>query len=825
MRNLKRVLSLALASVMLLGMMVIGAGAADTTYSDQSTITKDEAVAVMSAVGVFQGSDGKFSPTGDLTRESAAKIITYMVMGKSAADDLKASSAPFTDVAADRWSAGSIAYCVANGIISGDGLGHFYPETTVTGIQFGKMLLVALGYNATTEGYVGSGYEVNIAKQINSLKLASGVDVGMSSVLNREQAAQMALNAIQKSLVEYVGGTNISLPDGTTVISGGTRQNVKDGDGKVITFMGNYMSKLKRSTGGDEAFGRPAHQWKYGATSIGVYGDSAFMTYTAKTKESVIKSDLSGYTTAKVEVSTDGATVSDVVLDNAKIAALTGNGTSVEIYTAQTSEGDYYVSHIVVVHTQLALITNVNTASKTVSLSIKSAGGGNKVVKNEDNADLYTALAAIGKDNYAIITVADGVVETAAKAEIVSGNLEKVTKDGDYVIAGDTYSPGAKSSLGDTDTGNSYDFYLDTLGYVLYATEETTGSTTQYAYLLNTSKEGSASSGWTYLAKLLYTDGTQEWVDLASVDTIGVKSSSFDDTFTDLNAMKNKAFVSYSVKSDGTYALTTFDSTGNTLTASTTPYTADVKAYSVPSSSVVTKGDIYFLTNTAGDVTYDVKGLSSTIFLVHNESTNTYKAYTGYKNISSFSGVSGTVLMAKNSNSASIVVLTGDSTAKDLVYILSDKASKGYDTDLSMSIYTYDAIVDGKIGSITTTIKVDTTSTALGLGLYTINKYNDDYAAELTAVPTADKETYYRAATSLEVDSGLAIVDAGTYGLATGCTIIGIDEDGDALEGLTASDVAYYTDADAGNSIIDVTLFLDSEGEVTSIVFQWVTAD
>ena len=46
MRNLKRVLSLALASVMLLGMMVVGASAADKTYADltdSDKITNQEA--------------------------------------------------------------------------------------------------------------------------------------------------------------------------------------------------------------------------------------------------------------------------------------------------------------------------------------------------------------------------------------------------------------------------------------------------------------------------------------------------------------------------------------------------------------------------------------------------------------------------------------------------------------------------------------------------------------------------------------------------------------------------------------------------------------
>ena len=151
MRNLKKVLSLSLSLVMLLGLMMVGAGAA-TTYTDADDITYTEAVDVMSAVGVFNGSDsGDFQPNGDLTREQAAKIITYMLLGQTAADALTTNTAPFQDVAANRWSAGSIAYCVTMGIVAGDGNGRFYPTQTVTGYQFAKMLLVALGYDATVE--------------------------------------------------------------------------------------------------------------------------------------------------------------------------------------------------------------------------------------------------------------------------------------------------------------------------------------------------------------------------------------------------------------------------------------------------------------------------------------------------------------------------------------------------------------------------------------------------------------------------------------------------------------------------------------------------
>ena len=65
----------------------------------------------MTALGVFEGTDkGAFDPTGILTREQAAAIICRMLLGDDA-ENLTTNSTVFSDVAADRWSAGYIGYC------------------------------------------------------------------------------------------------------------------------------------------------------------------------------------------------------------------------------------------------------------------------------------------------------------------------------------------------------------------------------------------------------------------------------------------------------------------------------------------------------------------------------------------------------------------------------------------------------------------------------------------------------------------------------------------------------------------------------------------
>ena len=115
MRTLKT-LSLVLALVLCFG-LVGSAFAAPANYAGYTDADKIgdayvEAADVMKGIGVIEGkTDTTVDPTGNYTREQAAKVIAYMLMGKDAADKLAASAAPFTDVKADRWSAGYIAFC------------------------------------------------------------------------------------------------------------------------------------------------------------------------------------------------------------------------------------------------------------------------------------------------------------------------------------------------------------------------------------------------------------------------------------------------------------------------------------------------------------------------------------------------------------------------------------------------------------------------------------------------------------------------------------------------------------------------------------------
>ena len=114
MRNLKKVLALVLALVMAMSLVTI-ANAAD--FSDNADIDYSEAVDVMVAAGIIDGvGNNSFDPNGTLTREQAAKLITYMLLGENS-DNLGVESSSFNDVAATRWSAPAIEFRATLGII------------------------------------------------------------------------------------------------------------------------------------------------------------------------------------------------------------------------------------------------------------------------------------------------------------------------------------------------------------------------------------------------------------------------------------------------------------------------------------------------------------------------------------------------------------------------------------------------------------------------------------------------------------------------------------------------------------------------------------
>ncbi len=289
---MKKFLSLVLALVMTMSLVTVSAGAKDFNDSDDlSGEQYEEAVNVMSEMGIIDGyAGGNFQPQGTLTRGAAAKIIACMMLGKTTAEALGTSAAPFKDVPAGSTFAGYIAYCVESGLIDGYADGTFRPQNTLTGFAFLKMLLTALGYDSTIEGYTGPNWTVNVMGRAQQEGLTTGDDEFVGSrALTREEACLFAVNTLRATLVEYDSkGTNVTV-NGATVAIGASKptyvtssisgaataiDDTKDNTTHdyTVEFGERYQPDLKLVNDADD-FDRPARTWNWKGRDIGTYVD------------------------------------------------------------------------------------------------------------------------------------------------------------------------------------------------------------------------------------------------------------------------------------------------------------------------------------------------------------------------------------------------------------------------------------------------------------------------------------------------------------------------------------------------------------------------
>ena len=223
MRNLKRALSLALAAIMLIGMMVVSASAAGfDDFSDKDEIVNKDAVSMLTILGVINGKeDGSFfDPAGNVTRAEMAKMIATVLNQGADVDGLYVGmNTGLTDVKG-HWAESYINYCYSLGIIAGRGNGKFDPAATVTGNEAAKMLLVAAGYDAQLEGLTGNDWAIKTASLASTLGIFDDLTVPTGDPLTRDNAALLIYNALDIEMIQkYENGYAIAFTDHRTLLS------------------------------------------------------------------------------------------------------------------------------------------------------------------------------------------------------------------------------------------------------------------------------------------------------------------------------------------------------------------------------------------------------------------------------------------------------------------------------------------------------------------------------------------------------------------------------------------------------------------------------
>ena len=710
---MKKLLALVLALVMSMSLVTIS----NAAFKDADKIDYKEAVDVMNAVGVFIGDEkGNFNAKENLTREQAAKIIAYLELGSKAADAMVGGNT-FTDVASSRWSAGFIAYCAQAGIVSGVGDGKFAPAGQLTALQFGKMLLVELGYDAKAEKMVGTDWAINTSKLMAKTKLMDGIDGSVNQVLTREKAAQMCLNALEAPMVTYetkgssitVNGADINF--GASVAKYETSTIAKDQNissqkltsGEYTVELGEKLYKDLKKLGTTDAFMRSATEWKLKAASIGTYADKADATYTAATKISAIYADLGlsdGISKSKVTMyvdgedvnyATDSSTKNFVKGETTKVGA---DGSLLNVYY----DNDAETITLVLINTYVGEVGAVykQSSTKDAYVTIKTGDGYTKpatTIKSEYKTDAF-AKGDIVAYTYSKKSGDDGI-QSMALAEKVTGKMSTFTTAGSVTVGGTKYDANAKSVAtvketlnGDVDNGTEVTAYLDAYGYVLYLKANTSK---QYAVVLD---YGAGSRLDPARVKLLFTDGTTKKVDLDKAvymdGTTEKLATIVSGTSTAANEVSKYDIVSYTISSDG-YKLTLVANAAQTSTsANDKVITNGSPAMKFAGTTLPADGETIFLTETKKSST----------------SNTTYSVYEGIANVPTAKMLSDDetwyAAYKKAGDSAYTVVflLNNDkvqmsSGNKDVIFVKGNSDGKSYTKDLGY-YFAYTAYLDGE---------------------------------------------------------------------------------------------------------------------------------
>lgn len=767
MKTLKKTLCLVLALVMVVGTMAVAASA---DFKDSDSIKYKEAVDVLSGIGVINGKDdGNFAPAEILTREQAAKIIAYMLLG-DAAEDLKCEAAPFTDVAASWWSAPYISYCSVKGIVAGTGDGSFNKTGELTGSAFAKMLLVALGYDAEIEGLVGDQWDINVQTLAKKAGIVDGIDGYIASApVSREAACKMAFNTLNADMVEYYSkGIKITTDD--TDVQVGASPAEKTGD----LFREVYFPDLAVEEGEDD-YGRTANVWTNGSDDIGTYGATPDYVLVAQKdqdfsellKDNGLDKKVTEYDDFEVECGeiyelwVEDKAITDLVYyyyEPVTVTDVEKIDDEDELYTDFGATVEY------------ALDFDWDTDVEDVIVD-----------KLSESKDGYQAIGTFEKDDILCAIVnEDGKILEIAKAESFNG---KVSAKGDnYVkVSGTKYAIISSEGFNFDDT---YTFYTDPNGIIIYAdVYKEAEADLEYCYLIERASKNVDANLYdeannSAKVKVMFLDGSVKTLDY--------------DVFKATKGDNKDKFV---FKYDGDeYVLDTFNAT---ITEGWYAYTKNSDGKVTLKSAV--KADVSGIKTVA--IAKDDKTIadglyatSKTVVTLFNED-GIFKTYKGYANFDTING------------KALVVYGDSDDYAKN-VYVYDADATEGAETiDVALFVSAGDEIdggvvctfyVDGKKVDYTVE-KADAQAASAG-ELYEITIEDD--VASIDALDAAD----YATGTAKIVSDDYVVIGAGEpIDLADGCAVYQVSKDGKTVSaGTLAADK-------------DVVVILNSDGEATQI--------
>lgn len=836
MKNLKKVLALGLALVMILGMFTI-ASAAETKktaadFTDWDKVEHKDAVALCVDLGIINGlPDGSFDPQGTLDRASWAKLVYFTATGDDNADAYLGTATGMNDIKGN-WAESYINYLVANKYVSGDGLGNFLPTGTVTVAAGLKTMLTVLGYDADDRGYQNdAAWAGNVITDAKRNGLMDDIDRSNTANVNltRDNAAQIVYNALQAETklpeyrrdngVTYVvkyedGGKLAANVFGVKPITA-TVADVNDGiatfkdSGYDAILNGADVKAAASSIGNKVTVFITTDGKEVISTTVAKAGSAADKTFTkAVTIENIVKKStdkdlkndfvanaVDSVTTGEntdflgsMQLFEDGVEITENVL-----AKTYKSGDVVEVFLAEGK-----VSMIKATTYDVDTVEGaVETRTYKDDEQVKIPG----VIGGFTNVDKVDGWQGLAEDDVVLINSSKGVTYLE-KAEKITGKITRRV-GAKLVINGKQYAESGlvKDNEGTTlgfatwdpskTKDNEYDFFLDKNGDICALNKISGETTTETAFVLdaaykNTGANNGLDGGDEYQqAKLLFTDGTTEVV---RVNKLYNETAKEYEKIEEDKSAEIKGMVEFSVDSKGYYEIKILNGT-------------------VTDAATEIKQDPDFAT--------DLKADEKTVFMVEKvgEDDSEFFIYTSYKNVPKMTA--SAVCAVTDKGYVTYVYLKTDKFAGDgsegLIY-LKDQTNDEKDID-GNQIY---EVVDAQGNEVSLSLVFASGSSAETGSFYVITSTDEKGVATVRKASESGDKADYIAATEMKAGSGVVTVGENAYSTAdTVCVLIDKDSDGAFVSAATTS----VNKVDTAEEGYDFQVLLIADGTAADFLY------
>ena len=840
MRNLKRALSLALSTVMLVGMMAVGTSAA--SYADVDSADNVEAIEVMQAVSVMVGDEnGNFNPDKNVTRAEMAVVMANLL--DLQVEDFVGASIPFTDV--PEWAHAYVAACYADGITGGISATEYGSNNSVTATQAALMMMKALGYFQYAQDF-GTDWQVATIKQASKIELFDGIDSARNAAMTRNEVAQIALNALEATMVESDGTTTTITTGDITINTGDTKYKDRDAIGDYdydkTTATGNATLQLCENLYGEDLekngktddFGRPGNTWEYKGDPVAFSADEAELVIAGEDFD--FADDLEDYTVVGTgENATkfiyNGSSLKDFNKDYTDKFDGT-KGVEVEVYV----DDDDNITHVIVTEYYVAQIDSIdlNDDDEVESVDMVVYEAGQSISSSNKGTDKYGVTITVNvkadEDAYALIEdyeeddvfmvclMGDWETEDADidkkllavdDVETINGEVTAMNTStaGGYTsynsswirVDGERYYFASEYTRAEVEKGSDGAFYLYN-GYIVHFDGSVGEAEDNYLFVVRGGSEADRWENITAYAEVVFADGTTEVVDL-DTDSDGLAEKGSGGEVTGYTVTSGIYSYKYDEDNDE-YTLTTADDSAGTMD--------------------FTKGS----TKIGGTA----RANSSTVFvyitLTDDGAVDGADVYTGYRNApskkveGSASATNGAYIVYTEAGSTTaeyVFVVGGDSTSgnDDVIFIAGASVSGVIDDkDVDKTYYLYNAVVDGQIVEIMVDSTIDGAGSKTGVfndtatdgdGVYTTVGWNAPDADEFGS---ANNGNFGRAE-----DDVITISDAEgseTLAYSDDVQVFVASADGDITEG----------SINRNYSKVNIRYFMNEDGEVNLVFIQ-----